>query len=290
MHMALANFPEHMCNRAPSENDTFHPTITDATFPVIIDSGASVCYTNDLSDFTSEVKSVKPMDIKGIASNLIATATGNLIWLVEDSNGTQTKIETQALYVPGLPIRLLSPQHLAYTYGNETDIFTIRARTSMLKWNSTEKIIHHDKRTNLPILHATNELSTRQLKANMCAFTASTAHSTLTPFQQALLDEHNRLGHVPMEIIQAITPVSNIFSQGSKTCPIPMCISCAYGKQHRRKYMKSNAGQITKENSTPGDLVSVDQFESSLLGRYISTIGRSDRTPIRYSVSTLGLG
>jgi len=282
MRMALANFPEHMCNRTPSENDTFHPTISDATFPVIIDSGASVCYTNDLSDFTSEVKSVKPMDIQGIASNLTATATGNLTWLVEDSNGIQTKIETQALYVPGLPIRLLSPQHLGYNYGHETDIFTVRARTSTLKWNSTEKIIHHDKSTNLPILHATNELSNRQLKATMCAFTASTALPTLTSFQQTLLEEHNRLGHVPMEIIQAITPVSNIFPQGSKTCPIPMCISCTYGKQHRRNYMKSNAGQITKENSTPGDLVSVDQFESSLLGRYISTIGRSDRTPIRY--------
>ena len=167
MHMALANFPEHMCHRTPSENDTFRPTITDATFPVIIDSGASVCYTNDLSDFTSKVKSVKPMDIQGIASNLTATATGNLTWLVEDSNGTQTKIETQALYVPGLPIRLLSPQHLAYTYGNEPDIFTIRARTSTLKWNSTEKIIHHYKRTNLPTLHATNEFSTRQLKYHL---------------------------------------------------------------------------------------------------------------------------
>ena len=54
---------------------------------------------------------------------------------------------------------------------------------------------------------------------------------------------------------------------GSKTFPIPMCISCAYGKQHRRNYMKNNAGQITKENSTPGDLVSIDQFKSSLLGQ-----------------------
>jgi len=47
-------------------------------------------------------------------------------WLMEDSIGTITNIKTQALYVPGVPIRLLSPQYLAYTYGSDSDIFKVR--------------------------------------------------------------------------------------------------------------------------------------------------------------------
>ena len=269
----------HLTTSSASTNQTFNPSPCHQ-FEIIIDSGASTSYTNNLSDFVSNVKTLPGIPINGIANQLTATAIGTVNWLVNDDNGLPATIALLAMYVPGLPIRLLSPQHLHQTSPSNSDSFSTRSHTSTLRWHLHTKTIHHNQHNNLPILRAQNHTASIEQQALHCAFTSS--NNTLSKAQQQLLNEHYRLCHLPMDIIQRITPTSKHFSAEAKSCDIPLCSSCIFGKQHRTPFLRTKSREITKSHMKPGDLVSVDQFESTLAGRFLPSFTSNLRGPIRY--------
>jgi len=259
------------------ENQSFNPS-SRQHFEIIIDSGASTRYTNNLTDFVRNVKSIPGIPINGIANQLIATAIGTVNWFVDDDNGNTATIELHAMYVPGLPIRLLSSQHLHQTSPSNSDSFSTRSHTSTLRWHLHTKTIHHNQHNNLPILLTRNH--TASIEQQALAFTSS--NTALTKPPQQLLNNHYRLCHLPMDIIQRITPTSRIFSTEAKTCEIPLCPSCIFGKQHRTYFIRAKSREITKSHMKPGELVSVDQFESTLAGRFLPSFTSNLRSPIRY--------
>ena len=130
----------------------------------------------------------------------------------------------------------------------------------------------------------------------------STSNENLTTAQKHLLLDHQRLGHLNMRQIQNLyhchetSPDSCLKPKGTGclTCPLPKCRACLLGKAKRRptkstvKRPRSDAGHIPHDPSKlePGDLVSIDHYESSVRGRLYHTKGR-ERAEHRFCGGTL---
>jgi len=105
--------------------------------PVITDSGASGCYTNYEGDFITTPESLKKFKITGIGAHLPAKSKGKVKWITTDDFGNAINIIITAIYVPRLPLRLLSPQQLNLELPPEDDnasSFSIGSNTSILRW------------------------------------------------------------------------------------------------------------------------------------------------------------
>jgi hypothetical protein len=69
--------------------------------------------TNTIQDFVGTTKTVHAK-IKGIKGYLITKKVGTVGWMIQDDQGRNHRFDIPGTYlVPDLPIRLLSPQHLA---------------------------------------------------------------------------------------------------------------------------------------------------------------------------------
>jgi len=138
----------------------------------------------------------------------------------------------------------VSPQHLHHTSPSNSDSFSTRSHTSTLRWHLHTKTVHHNQHNNLPIFLAQNHTASIEQQALYCVFTSS--NTALTKPQQQLLNEHYRLCHLPMDIIQRITPTSRNFSTEAKTCEISLCPSSIFGKQHGTHFIRAKSREITK--------------------------------------------
>ena len=91
--------------------------------------------------------------------------------------------------------------------------------------------------------------------------------TTLTLGDQRLLMEyHERLGHCSWDILTKLAELGILPKRLAK-CPRPKCPGCLYGKAHRRPWRtKAKRQKKIKVAKFAGDVVSVDQLESSLPG------------------------
>lgn len=89
-----------------------HSYDTDS-FQIGIDNHASYCMTNNKEDFVGGMVKAKAR-VKGIGGNMHSVYKGTVQWAIETDSGERVTLRIpNSYYVPGLPIRLLSPQHLA---------------------------------------------------------------------------------------------------------------------------------------------------------------------------------
>jgi len=102
-------------------------------FTIGIDNHTSKCLSPSLKDFISPITPLQAA-LQGISSSIPVKGSGTLQWDVLDDDGKLHKfIIHNALYVPGMSMRLLSPQHWAQhsnstnahciTYNNKCQIF-----------------------------------------------------------------------------------------------------------------------------------------------------------------------
>lgn len=109
-------------------------------------------------------------------------------------------------------------------------------------------------------------------------------YSKLNPSEELLI-WHNRMTHMPMKRLQ------NLAAQGTlpkrlATCPIPLCPACLYGKSTRKAWRtKEPPHTITPPNLKPGDMVSVDQLQSSVTGLLGQIKGIPTRA--RFTIATV---
>ena len=69
--------------------------------------------TNSENDFI-DTPTVVDLKIKGIKGHLTTSKIGTVRWIIQDDNGRNHRFDIPGTYlVPELPIRLLSPQHVA---------------------------------------------------------------------------------------------------------------------------------------------------------------------------------
>ena len=133
--------------------------------PVVIDSGASHYFTNCDGDFIEEPKLLQNFTITGIGAHLPAKSKGKVKWITTDDYGNAITIVITAIYVPRLPVRLLSPQQLHLELPPEdsnTSSLSIGWNTFVLRWLTHSKTIVHDRKSRLPTLYIEPIVETKQ--------------------------------------------------------------------------------------------------------------------------------
>ena len=253
--------------------------------PVIFDTGASLAITPDKSDFDGPL-SVPSGDLRlgGMANGLRIEGIGQVTWTFTNTDGTEVRIIGLAYYVPGAKARLLSPQRL-FDGGKLKGHYQGDHKEFRLLINECDPlIIEYDDRTSLPIGYADiGKVTDPQLNITLM----DESNQNLTGGQKLLLHWHNRFGHLNLPAVQRILRnvpfLSDKYTAASK-CDMRSikCTVCEFAKGHRRAIKSSktvpdadHTGALKVEHLKPGVQVSVDHFESRLLGRTFDSYGRA---------------
>lgn len=104
--------------------------------------------------------------------------------------------------------------------------------------------------------------------------------------QAEFLRWHQKLSHISMRRIRRMAE-AGVLPSRLRTCQIPVCQSCMYGRLTRRAWrtkMPSTRERLAVV-SQPGDCVSVDQLESSIPGFMGQVKGKLTRN--RYKIATV---
>ena len=112
------------------------------SYNIGVDNHATSCMTNSLDDFIS--KEPVKVRIKGISGKLQSAYKGTVVWrVIDDDQRTHELHIPDTYYVPNLPLRLLSPQHMAQAFrkmGGEADGTTCKtlADRVILRWDNRQ--------------------------------------------------------------------------------------------------------------------------------------------------------
>ena len=155
--------------------------------------------------------------------------------------GELSILETKGYYLPGLQLRLFSPQ--AYLKEQQGGKYTLEWDKSYLQLKNGEKItIGYHSRTSLPILRGfTNAMKTAK-SLDLEGLTDS-GNNNLTSLQKLLLLWHTKWGHLAFQRTQwlgrcVIVGPLGVKMGSTKVIP-PKCGSYQLGKQERTPKKRS---------------------------------------------------
>ena len=224
-------------------------------------------------------------------------------------------------------MRLLSPQDYCRYYDLPTDETQYRGTSSWMSMDikcsyekgnqeTKEVVAHISTRDRLPFLLAEpHHLKVKDGKSYKCSchFTSiyNVRNKNLSAAQKRLKLDHDRLGHLSMQLIQKLYqpqeksmpdfdghPTSGLPCLLAKdsaqiSFDIPLCEACEVARARRRptgattkKPVEETVDSIRADDLNPGDCVSVDQYESSVRGRRLETKGY-ERENRKYCGGTL---
>ena len=99
-------------SRRPDPEAPVHAYDSDS-FILHVDNCASTSLTNDSSDFIDTPTKHKGQ-LTGVSGSIPIKSSGTVKWSIADDTGRiHSLIIPNTLYVPGIPDRILSPQHWA---------------------------------------------------------------------------------------------------------------------------------------------------------------------------------
>ena len=252
--------------------------------PIIFDTGASLAITQDITDFNGPL-SVLPsgnLRLGGMANGLKITGMGMVTWTFTNPDGSEIQIKGQAYHVPGAKAQLLSPQRL---FDNPDVIGSYEGdkQSFRLKINGAELIVDYDDRNSLPIGYAVIGVMPEP-QFNLAVM--DDANQNLTSGQKLLLHWHNCFGHLNLpavqRILRAVPFLSAQFESASK-CDMRSvkCTICEFTKGHCRAVKSAThvpndnaVGALKVDHLKSGAQVSVDHFESRLLGCTFDSYGK----------------
>jgi len=256
--------------------------------PVIFDTGASLSITMDRSDFCGDITpTATDLYLGGLGSNMKIEGMGPVRWTFLNTDGSEVSIRMQCYYVPSARKRLLSPQKLfnkargiTGRYEGTEDCFTLHLN------DAPPLRIEYDERSSLPTANAlVKPAHAPQLHhplANLAV--VNDENQNLTAGQKLLLLWHSKFGHLHLAAVQRIlraVPFSSARYQSASRCEMPKCSVCEFAKAHRRARHATlstpnpkREGALKAEDLSPGAQVSVDHFESRLLGRTYDSFGK----------------
>ena len=272
--------------------------ISPDSYPIILDTGASISVTPYKTDFVSQITPVQSLEIQGIASGLQVKGSGSVHYsFYNDAGVLQTIKLKHCRYVPQCTARLLCPRQLGIQSGHSTDGFNSTTEKGTLTFHGQPTTVHYDTLTQLPILYtAPGCTSFHRFCANQSYLKptpGSTLHPTsqpqymycnLTAAQQKKLHLHERCAHTGWD------QLNSWIRQGLLPCvpalarePDPVCAACQFGKAHKKSHL-ADVGSITNTHLAPGDGCSTDGMEAGTPGRIFSTSGSP--SPRRYKYVT----
>ena len=297
------------------------------TFALLIDSGCSVSCSGFKEDFHGQLALGDFGHVNTADGQAKIEGFGILRWDVIDEDGKRRTILVPGYYAPTVKMRLLSPQDycryhhmdpIVDHYRGSSDWMSIDVKTSDNADDQTTAVVlaQIDPQARLPFLIAelghhdvVNSVETRC----HCHVTSiyDVRNINLTDAQKRLKLDHDRLGHLSMQLIQKLYQPEDLTSpdfDGHPTsglpcllardsaqlrCQIPLCEACEVARARKRPtgatIKKPNlevTDGIRAEDLKPGDCVSVDQYESSVRGRRPETKGR-EKWDYKYCGGTL---
>jgi hypothetical protein len=273
---------------------TYHDAQTPISpdmVPLIIDTGASISVTPYTTDFTSAIKPVQAVEIKGIAAGLQVCGVGDISYsFYNDDNELQTITLRDYLYVPQCTARLLCPRQIGISTGNPLDGFNAISDKSILTVHARSTTIQYDTVSQLPILYTASGMSSfHRFCANQSyvaqqpdAIPTPFMYQNLTPNQQRKMHMHERCAHAHWDQVNAwiragLLPCNPLLAAE----PDPVCVAYQFGKAHKKSH-KADTGHIARQHSAPGDGVSSDGMEAGCPGRPMTTSGLPSNRRYKY--------
>jgi len=250
---------------------------------ICIDTGASVCISNDKCDFIT-FQPITNQTISGIGSGLNVAGRGTILWNINDDAGNRIKLYiSDALYVPTIPICLLCPQQVAKQTKHPNDGFTAGGTSGIFQYDGFIRTVHYNGRNGLPLIFASEPASVPS--SNTCTNPHAAAYlstvnpvdspTSLTKTQRKLLHVHERMAHLGFDDIQHLAR-SGYFGDSLRcigTCDKPLCHACCLGKAQKRP-VTTESTPLKAMHLHPGDCVSTDQLESNTPGKIPVLKGR----------------
>jgi hypothetical protein len=260
--------------------------------PIIFDSGASTSVSPNKEDFVTFTKTYKHLN--GLNGGAEVQGEGTVKWTVYTDRGKRIVITTYAYYVPDTTDRLFSPipyfRQPGNTGGNGCFKLTENGATITFP-NSTETISMQLPNNALPGVYPIVSLPTSNETALVSVLEESNLH--LTADQKYLLLWHQRIGHFGMQRIQALfrsnygTSPRLLTTTKAATCDIPKCEACLTSKATKRpnqsqlvQNVDNRQRILRREHLQPGDMVSDDQYESTVRGCLPHTWQRANTSTI----------
>ena len=179
-------------------------------FPVIWDSGASVCVSNDRRDFVGPLKSPGLMTtLSGLAKGLRIQGKGEVLWAVADTTGTHRILRLPAFYVPASPVKLLSTSVLIETYPNETfrgnsEGITLEGDASDPTRSSVLARINPENNLPTTTTYRPDAIKEALLVLNTTISTVHKENVNLSDAEKELVRWHQRLGHIGFRRVQSL--------------------------------------------------------------------------------------
>ena len=301
-------------NNCNDDTPAIYVSCCDNEPPVVIDTGASGSITPLGSDFVDGIINKADLkELKQVNGSTDVCGQGMVSWEIEDINGVQRSIKTEAYFVPDAGIRLFSPQ--VYIGKNKTAKLIIdhRGIKFTLKCGTTMNF-PFNKSNNLPFMLTKQSLNDRKkshLTISALSLTSKGTYSSsfidrsvfnrdnfnMNPAQQELLKWHSRWSHCDLNRVKMILskphqPKGSLErgelvrqmvvpqQTSTTTCEKFCCVACQYAKQKRTTPDSTTVtknqeleGALTEGDLLPGDKVSCDQYMSPSKGRLLHTKG-----------------
>ncbi len=293
------------------------PPDENKVIPIVIDTGASISISGEESDFVYGITAVDPNErIQGLNHSIAVAGIGTVRWKIRDELGQIATVETTAYYIPEARIRLFSPQ-----------LYFLEEQGGSLHMNKDGvHLTTADGETKLSFpINPDNNLPlalSMPLESGFCAFnmTAGDIHfnamdetnQNLTGPAKELLGWHQKFGHCGFSWVQSLMIPRNpryqvhededgllrkvvaTKHQSTRTCDAPMCCACKLARPGRRPdgvtrvAIRAHEMAVKNGDLLPGDCVSLDQYESSYLGRLPHTKGK-ERKKDKFVGGTIGV-
>ena len=272
---------------------------------ICIDTGASVCISNDKSDFIS-LTLTSDQTLQGIGSGLEIAGEGTLRWSINDDDGHAIILHVRnALYVPKVPMCLLCPQQVAHQTSKIGDGFNAGASHGTLAFDGFIRTIPYNTRNNLPIVFTSGKLAALyspfahesssphttcdSAYANSLLNSAAALNGTvenLSRTQRLLLLVHQRMAHLNLDRVQRLAR-GGYFGEALRcigSCDKPLCSACCTGKASQRPARKDGS-PLKAGHLKPGDCVSCDQLQSNTPGRI--PVWKGEPSKLSYGAASL---
>jgi hypothetical protein len=173
-----------------------------SSFPVIVDSGASLAVSPSEHDFVGPINYyASERRLGGMAGGMKIKGVGRIAWSFKTPTGVLT-VHSKCYFVPSAKARLMSPQQLFSEADGINGSLTCKEKLASLTFDSIGTLdIPYDPNNHLPIALAKN-LSGAQAQVNLTVL--NEANQNLTPAQKLLLLWHFKFGHKGFGFIQCI--------------------------------------------------------------------------------------
>ena len=267
---------------------------------IVMDTGATISISPNKDDFVSWETHNHNVQLSGITSTAHVRGIGRVRWLIKDDKGQLQELYTRAYYVPEALARLFSPQAYFLEHDRKSQHdgwFATTVDGFMFRWpnGATRTVKWKERRGDvLPTLSLERDTSDPGF-----SFLLEDSNTNLNGAQKDLLRWHWKLSHLQKGQIQHLFRQTKTREpilksrHGVSTCDLPKCSACEFAKAHRQpkgstvtKKLPKKSNVISDGHLRPGDLVSIDQFESSIRGRLLTSKGK-EKEALKYRGGTV---